>query len=222
MHRLDTRSVVFNLLAINVVVFIITMVKPHFMYEWFSLYYPASPAFKPIQLISHMFMHGGFFHIFANMFALYMFGTTLEQVWGPKRFLLFYFSTGLGAMLLHTGVHAFIVHNMTGSFAPPMDGVNKYEQLQAIYFSGTVGASGAIFGILVAFGMLFPNTQLYVIPFPFPIKAKYFVIFYVLFELYAGFQMNPADNVAHFAHLGGALFGYIIVKIWNRNQNYLY
>ncbi len=222
MQSLNTRSVVFNLLAINVVVFLISSAKQQFMFDWFALYYPASPMFKPVQLVSHMFMHGNFMHIFSNMFGLYMFGTTLERVWGPKRFLLFYFVTGLGAMLLHTAVHALIVYNISGSVAPPMSTVMQYEQLQSIYYAGTVGASGAIFGILIAFGMMFPNTELILLFFPVPIKAKYFVLLYVLFELYSGFQMNPSDNVAHFAHLGGALFGFIMVKYWNRNRNYLY
>ncbi|MFN8287274.1 MAG: rhomboid family intramembrane serine protease [Chitinophagales bacterium] len=222
MQSLNTRSVVFNLLAINVVVFLLTSFKGQLMYEWFALYYPASPAFKPVQLVSHMFMHGTIMHIFSNMFALYMFGAVLERVWGPKRFLLFYFVTGLGAMVLYTAVHALIVYNISGSVAPPLNTVMQYEQLYSIYYDRTVGASGAVFGILVAFGMLFPNTELILLYFPIPIKAKYFVSLYVLFELYSGFQMNPSDNIAHFAHLGGALFGFIMVKYWNRNRNYLY
>jgi membrane associated rhomboid family serine protease len=218
----NTRSVVFNLILINVVVFLLTILIGPKMDEWFGLFYPASPYFKPVQIITHMFMHGGFLHIFFNMFALWMFGMVLERVWGPRRFLIFYFVTGLGAVALHTGVQAWIVHNFTGSFNPSAEMVNSYPQVAALYGSPTIGASGAIFGILVAFGVLFPNTEMLLLFFPIPIKAKYFVTIYVVLELYNGIAMNPGDNVAHFAHLGGALFGFILVKIWNRDRHTLY
>ena len=161
-------------------------------------------------------------HIFFNMFALFMFGMVLERVWGPRRFLLFYFITGFGAVILHTAVQAWIVHNFTGSFNPPFSIVNEYPQVVALYREPTIGASGAIFGILVAFGMLFPNTEMYLFLIPIPIKAKYLVTGYVFFELYSGLQANPGDNVAHFAHLGGALFGFILVKLWSRDRHHLY
>jgi len=222
MFNLDTRSVTFNLILINVIVFIITSMVGENMVTMFGLFYPASPYFKPVQIVSHMFMHGGIGHIFFNMFALWMFGTVLERVWGPRRFLIYYFVTGLGAVALHTAVQAWIVHNFTGSFNPPIALVNEYSQVAALYSSPTVGASGAIFGILVAFGMLFPNTELIMLFFPIPIKAKYFVGIYVILELYQGIAMNPGDNVAHFAHLGGALFGFILVKYWNRSRHTLY
>jgi membrane associated rhomboid family serine protease len=218
----NTRSVVFNLILINIIMFLITLATGDKMYEWCALFYPASPLFKPLQIVGHMFMHGSFMHIFTNMFALFMFGAVLERVWGPQRFLIFYFITGLGAAALHTGVQAIIVHNFTGSFAPPISTVNEYTQVAQLYQTPTVGASGAIFGVLVAFGMLFPNSEIMLLIFPIPIKAKYFVSLYVLFELYLGFSMNPGDNVAHFAHLGGALFGFLLVKYWNRNKDYLY
>ena len=192
------------------------------MYELFSLFYPASPYFKPIQLVTHMFMHGNLGHLFSNMFALFMFGTVLERVWGPQRFLFFYFVTGLGAMLLHTAVQAFIIHNFTGSFAPAMQLVNEFPDVASMYVTPTVGASGAIFGILIAFGTLFPNTELLFLFFPVPIKAKYFVSLYVVWELYRGISMSEGDNVAHFAHLGGALFGFLLVKYWNRNRDFFY
>ncbi len=221
-NNINTRSVTFNLIAINVLMFIITLLVGEKMYELFALFYPASPLFKPMQLISHMFMHGGLAHLFFNMFALFMFGTVLEQVWGAKRFLLFYFITGLGAMLLHTCVQAWILHNYTGSFAPSIELLNEFQEAAATYVTPTVGASGAIFGILIAFGTLFPNTELYLMFIPVPVKAKYFVTIYVVIELYQGMAMNPGDNVAHFAHLGGALFGFLLVKLWNKNRNTFY
>jgi membrane associated rhomboid family serine protease len=218
----NTRSVTFNLILINVLVFLATRVWGEQLYAWLALFYPASPYFKPSQIIGHMFMHANFMHIFSNMFALFMFGAILERVWGPQRFLIFYFITGLGAAALHTGVQALIIHNFTGSFAPALSVVSNYPQVAAMYGDPTVGASGAIFGVLVAFGMLFPNTELMLIFFPIPIKAKYFVGIYVIWELYRGIAMDPTDNVAHFAHLGGALFGFLLVKYWNRHSDYLY
>ncbi len=221
-NSLNTRSITFNLIMVNIVVFLITQAKPDFMFTNFALFYPASPYFKPVQLISHMFMHANLGHIFSNMFGLFMFGAILERVWGPSRFLLFYFITGFGAMLLHTAVQGWILHNITGSFAPSLLQVEYNVQAAAIYSIPTVGASGALFGILVAFGMLFPNTEVMFIFVPIPIKAKYFVALYVIFELYRGIAMQAGDDVAHFAHLGGALFGFLLVKYWNRNRTTLY
>ena len=221
-NNINTRSITFNLIVINCIVYFATVMTGEKMYELFSLFYPASPYFKPIQLVTHMFMHGNLGHLFSNMFALFMFGTVLERVWGPQRFLLFYFITGLGAAFLHTAVQAWIVHNFTGSFAPSLNIVSNTPDVAMLYQVPTVGASGAIFGILVAFGMLFPNTELIMLFFPVPIKAKYFVSLYVVWELYRGMAMAQGDNVAHFAHLGGALFGFLLVKYWNRNRTSLY
>ncbi|MBL7777903.1 MAG: rhomboid family intramembrane serine protease [Chitinophagales bacterium] len=220
--QLNSRSVVFNLIAINVIVFLVSMLLHDLTIQWLALFYPASPFFKPLQLVGHMFMHGDFTHIFSNMFAVYMFGSILERVWGPQRFLLFYFVTGFGAALLHLGVNAWIVHNFTGSLNPDWVSVMEYEPVRDIYTIPTVGASGAVFGLLVGFGLLFPNTELFLLFFPIPIKAKYFVSLYVIWELVRGIQMNPSDNIAHFAHLGGALFGFIMIKIWNRNRSHLF
>ena len=187
-----------------------------------ALFYPASPYFKPIQLVTHMFMHGGLAHIFGNMLALFMFGSALERVWGPQRFLLFYFITGFGAAFLYMLVQAVIVHNFTGSINPSIFHVNEFQKVYQIYHIPVLGASGAVFGILVAFGMLFPNSEILLLIFPVPIKAKYFVSIYFLYELYEGIANNPGDEVAHFAHVGGAVFGFILVKLWNRNHDYFY
>lgn len=219
---IDTRSVVFSLIAINVVFFVLSSWQGDFMYSWLALFYPASPLYKPIQLIGHLFMHANFMHIFSNMFALFMFGTVLERVWGPQRFLFFYFVTGLGAVALHLGVQAWILYNFTGSFAPSIEQLSEFPQIANTYIIPTVGASGAVFGILAAFGLLFPNTEMMLIFLPVPIKAKYFISLYIFWELYRGMSMADGDNVAHFAHLGGALFGFILVKLWNRNRDFLY
>lgn len=227
---INTRSVTFNLIAINVIVFLATLLTGEGIYDKLSLHYlfnvhdyaKNGARFESWQLITHMFMHGSFGHIFGNMFAVFMFGAVLERVWGGQRFLFFYFATGIGAVALHIAVQLFLVYNATGSIDPTLPALIEHQEAMATYFSSTVGASGAVFGILVAFGMLFPNTELIMIFFPIPIKAKYFVSLYVLFELYMGFSMSKGDNIAHFAHLGGALFGFIIVKIWNKHRGNFY
>lgn len=155
-----------------------------------------SPYFEPYQLVTHMFTHGSFTHILFNMFALWMFGKILENVWGPKRFLNFYLISGIGAAAVHLGVQYLM-----GGDAP------------------AVGASGAIMGVLVAFGYLFPNTELFILFIPFPVKAKWAVIGYVAIDLFGGFANFSGDNVAHFAHLGGALTGFILVLLWNKNNH---
>ena len=150
-----------------------------------------------------------------------MFGTVLERVWGQKRFLEFYFITGFGAMLLHTAVQAIQIYRLSGSIAPPALVVESSQQLFDIINAPTIGASGAVFGLLTAFGMLFANTELYIYG-AIPVKAKYLVGGMIAWELYRGFTNSQTDNVAHFAHLGGALLGFIMVKIWNRNRDVMY
>ena len=221
-NNINTRSVTFNLIVINVIVYLITFTVGDKMYELFALFYPASPFFKPMQVVTHLFMHGGFMHLFLNMFALFMFGMILERVWCPQRFLFFYFTTGIGAALSYIAWQAFIVHNFTGSINPGPALLAQYPDVIALYQTPTVGASGAIFGVLIAFGMLFPNTELYIMFIPIPVKAKYFVVFYVIAELYQGIEMSQGDNVAHFAHLGGALFGFLLVKYWGRKRDTFY
>ncbi|WP_345230473.1 rhomboid family intramembrane serine protease [Olivibacter ginsenosidimutans] len=198
----------------------------------FGVYYPDSPAFHWWQIFTYMFMHGGFTHVFFNMFALFMFGPILEQILGSKRFINYYLITGLGALALQFAVQAYEVHSLTGTFAAShqMD-VNVAQQtaigpalqdlsqdqinnLLSIYVFPMVGASGAIFGLLVAFGYLFPNTELYLFFIPVPIKAKIFIPIYIILELFLGVSKFAGDSVAHFAHLGGALFGFILIKVW--------
>jgi membrane associated rhomboid family serine protease len=194
-----------------------------------GLYYFQSPMFKPWQLVTHMFMHGGLMHIFFNMWALWIFGKTLESVWGSKRFLIYFLITGLGAALFYSLVNYIQFGPQVSALkaAYSVDRVNmallneilqpgnQYYELGRELIRPTIGASGAVYGVLLAFGMLFPNTPLFIIPIPFPIKAKWLVIGFGALELYLGITRTDA-SIAHFAHLGGMLFGFIMIKYWNR------
>ncbi len=222
--------VIKNLLILNGLVFLATITFPDLM-EKFALYFPTSPDFQPFQIVTHMFTHADIGHIFFNMFSLWMFGSVLENFWGPKRFLTFYLITGLGAAFLHMGVNAYELYNAVGTLNPNVvingdtisSATYSQSQLREIVaaFTPTVGASGAVFGIFVAYGMLFPNTLIYLY-FLFPIKAKYLMIVFIAIELYMGFINSPDDNIAHFAHLGGALFGFILVKYWSKDRRHFY
>lgn len=234
--------VVKNLILINAVFFVGTIGLQRAaginIGEYLALYLFNSGNFKPFQLVTHMFMHGGLTHIFFNMFALFMFGRVLETVWGPRRFLVYYFATGLGAAALHMLVSYLHFKSAAAGMSPEAvdmvlrEGSEAWNQgknfvdasmreLNIILNTRTVGASGAVFGVLLAFGMLFPNTELMLIFPPIPIKAKYFVLGYGAIELYLGFA-QPGSNVAHFAHLGGMIFGYFLIKYWNKNSSQFY
>ena len=258
--------VVKNLLIINVLMFLAAWALPVYnidLDKYLALYYFQSPNFHPHQYITYMFMHAGFMHIFFNMYALFMFGVMLEQVWGSKRFLIFYFVTGIGAALIHTLVnylhftpmiadaHAFantpspeLLRTFITEYAPQLsrdyiDAINKWSEMptdshaidSAIGLVNniasttinipTVGASGAVFGVLLGFGMLFPNTELMLLFPPIPIKAKYFVMIYGAIELYFAVT-QPGSNIAHFAHLGGMIFGFIMIKMWSKNRDNFY
>jgi len=188
-----TTPVVLNLIIINALVYVAQMVldKTMGLTNMIALYPYDSGLFEPYQLVTHMFAHDptNFFHILFNMYALWMFGSVLERVWGPKRFLIFYLACGLGAGLAQMFVGA-----------------------------PAIGASGAVMGLLAAFAYLFPNTQFFIIPFPFPIKAKYLVAIYAAIDLFGGLHPGAADNIAHFAHLGGMVMGFILVIIWNKTN----
>ena len=203
--------IVKNLLIINVILFLASTtlnLQGIDLNNILGLHHWKSNSFETWQIISHMFMHGNFTHLFFNMFAVWMFGTQLENLWGSKRFLKYYLLTGLGAAILHFVIFHFfeLQNNMYRDFL-----IEKHT---------VIGASGCLFGLLVAFGLLFPNTKLFFLLIPFPIKAKCFVIIYGLAELYYGLQNNPNDNVAHFAHLGGMLFGWIIIQYWQSKNKY--
>ncbi len=217
-------TVVKNLLIINVLFFVATFLlesKGLNLISMFGVYYFDSPKFHYWQILTYMFMHGSIGHIFFNMFALYMFGPILENIWGSKRFLYFYLITGIGALVIQMGVQAIEMHSLTGSFTyHDGQGVSQLvvQKVEEIYYGPVIGASGAIFGLLLAFGMLFPNAELYIFFIPVAVKAKYMVPVYILLELVLGVAQFSGDSVAHFAHLGGALFGFILIKIWNRGQ----
>lgn len=230
-YRFRTQSnfppVVKNLIIINVLVFIaqLTLEGSSFsINNMFALHDVHSVFFQPHQLLTYMFMHGGIDHILFNMLALWMFGTKLENYWGPKRFLFYYLVCGLGAGLLHLFVLYLEMAPLMEQFKQlPMDKQLELINSPRFIINGiTVGASGSIFGLLAAFGYLFPNTLLYVY-FAIPIKAKWFVLIYGAIELALGIRNSAGDNVAHFAHLGGAITGFIILLIWNKtNRRTLY
>lgn len=218
--------VVKNLLIINLLMFVAMLIfkgTENDLIGNLSVFYFDSPLFKPVQLVTHMFMHGNFAHIFFNMFALVSFGSLLERIWGPKRFLTFYLITGLGAVALHQFAMMYEVYQIAGTIRPYSEESEIFShKLVEIYSTPTVGASGAIYGIIIAFGMLFPNTELMLMFIPVPIKAKYLIPFMIILELYLGVNNFEWDNVAHFAHLGGALFGFILVKMWTKDRNNFY
>jgi len=267
--------VVKNLLIINGIFYLATLVFELKMNidlaDYLGLHYFGSEKFRPHQIITYMFMHGGFSHIFFNMFALWMFGNVLENFWGGKRFLIFYIVCGLGAAITHYVIYYFQIHpvleilnnylanpdvkNFEAMFQPllsehlsrPSEELSRLiehynavsnvglatEKIQAsielvnrfrVDFLNepvVVGASGAIFGLLLAFGMTFPNSMIYMYLL-FPIKAKYFVILYGALELFGAVNQLPGDNIAHYAHLGGMLFGFILIKIWNKSKKHFY
>lgn len=230
------------LIIVNVIFFLGTQVLGETAYNLFSLYYYESPNFRFWQPLSHMFMHGGFMHILFNMYALWAFGSPLEQIWGRKKFLFFYFSAGLGAALIHTLVNYYQFHSgyqalmafglndgqimemlASGQYRTDLLEVIPQEKIQAFYNSyhiPAVGASGAIYGVLVAFGMMFPNSELMLIFFPIPIKAKYFIPGLILLDLFSGVTGFSVfgQGIAHWAHIGGALFGFIMAWYWKKNS----
>ena len=233
-----------NLIIINILFWISTVIMSKSdLTGILGLHYPAANAFRLYQIITYMFMHGSLSHIFFNMFAVYMFGRILESTWGSKRFLIYYIITGVGAGLINILVAYIRIKSIEANIdtsaiamvysegAEVLKQGKNYSdsmlgQLNLLINTTTVGASGAVFGILLAFGMLFPNLPLYIIPFPFPIKAKYMVIGYGVIEFFAGIANFSFDNVAHFAHLGGMLFGIVLVVYWRKkdrnNGRYFY
>ena len=234
-------EVVKNLLIINGLLFLATISLERYginLTKFLALHQFQSSDFMPHQLITHFFMHANFTHLFFNMFALWMFGKTLENVWGAKRFLTYYMITALGAAIIHILFCQYQIFEVSSKLntdliaqvlnAKPYSQINgtaaEISNMQKLYMlinTPTVGASGAVFGILLAFGMLFPNTLLYIY-FAIPVKAKYFVMIYGALELYLGFINNPNENVAHFAHLGGMLFGFLLLKYWEKNKTQFY
>ena len=202
MYRIT--EVVKHLLIINILMYFGTLLLMGDGRLQLAMFYPASPHFQPYQIVTHMFMHGGTMHLFFNMFALFMFGPPLEASWGPKRFLFYYLFTGFGALGLYLLVQHFEISSITD---PNLQGLMINTPM--------LGASGAVFGLLLGYGMLFPNSVIQLLIPPIPLKAKYFVMIYAGIELFLGLG-NFSTGVAHFAHLGGALFGFLLILYWRK------
>ena len=211
-----------NLLVVNVLAFIATFVLERSgidLTRLLGLHFFLASEFHIYQFITYMFLHGGFTHILFNMFALWMFGSVIERVWGPKKFLFYYICCGIGA-----GFTQEVVQYITYS----MQDIASYQYVDAggikmttdayINLWTTIGASGAVYGILLAFGMIFPNERLFIIPFPFPIKAKWLIVGYIAIELFSAMS-GPGDGVAHMAHLGGMLFGFLLIRYWQKHPD---
>lgn len=213
-----------NLLIINALFYFATIVLREAqivdLNYYLALFHWKSYYFQPYQIVTHMFMHGSFTHLFFNMFALWIFGNMLENMMGQKRFLIFYFTTGIGAAVLHMLVLNYEWQPLLNQLASvPSDQYQSVISNPNIFLNvPTVGASGAVFGVLFAFGYLYPNLHIYLY-FLLPIKAKYFVAGYALIELFQGIKNVPGDNVAHFAHIGGMLFAFILFRIWRIKYN---
>ena len=229
-----------HLLIINIIFFIASLSFGDLVYDLFALHYPSNSKFQYWQPLTHMFMHGDFGHIFFNMFGLYMFGTPIEQMWGKNKFIFFYLSTGFGAAVLQLGLYYYQIENI--SLLLNAEGLNSYEinnffessDLSASIvnrigrnnlisalsaFNGVmVGASGALYGVLVAFAFLFPNARLMLLFPPIPIKAKVLVPLLILGDLFFGFSSYSIGPIAHFAHVGGAVTGLIMIWYWKKNQ----
>lgn len=208
-----------NIIIINALFWLATITLSRMDFDlirYLGLHYFSAENFNPAQLVTYMFMHdpSSLTHVFFNMFSVFMFGRAIEYRWGGKRFLIFYMITGIGAGLIQEAVWAFQFIPIPDTFMLENGmSITKEVLLNRVI---TVGASGAVFGILLAFGMLFPNAELFIMFIPIPIKAKYFVIFYGIVELVLGVGNFSGDNIAHFAHLGGMLFGYLLIKYWKK------
>jgi membrane associated rhomboid family serine protease len=215
-----TTPVVLNLIIINTLAYFAQVAfggssDLNRVNDLFALHHYKADVFRPYQLITHMFMHGSFFHLLFNMFALWMFGSMVEKVWGPKRFLIFYLICGIGAAFAQLGSYTYefwqIDHTVLSA--------DVYAQYQiALRIGCTVGASGAIMGVLAAFGYLFPNTQLFIMPIPFPVKAKWAILGIIALDVFGGISKVQGDSIAHFAHVGGAVIGFLLVYFWNKKN----
>ena len=233
-------DIVKQLIIINVLFFLGSMSLGNTAYDLLALHYPQNPKFAPWQVVTHMFMHGSINHILFNMFGLWMFGGTLAQMWGRNKFLFFYLSTGLGAAALQLGINYFQISTVVGQLVEAgysataltetlqsgqyntawsnVISQTELSQLLTSFNMSMVGASGALYGILVAFAFLFPNTELMIIFLPIPIKAKYFVPILLASDLFFGFSSYSLGPIAHFAHLGGAVTGFIMMWYWKKQQ----
>ncbi len=216
----ETSPIVLNLIIINALVFFAQgafggLSDLNKVNDLFALHHYKSEMFRPYQLVTHMFMHGSFFHLLFNMLGLWMFGNVLEKVWGSKRFLTFFLICGIAAgaaQMINYAVDFYQIDNAL------LDASTMAQYQEAMRLNCTIGASGAVMGILAAYGYLFPNTQLFIMPIPFPIKAKWAITGIIALDVFGGISKAANDNVAHFAHVGGALIGLLIVLYWNKKN----
>ncbi len=244
-------KIIKHLIAINVIMFIASLLQPQVMYPLFAMHFPENPLFRTWQILTHMFMHGGFMHILFNMYALWAFGSPLVYHLGQKRFLWFYLISGLGAIAFFVGVQYYEFYNLIGELKKlgltenfiygilnqpkPLEFLQsyvlgpsgdiillKFAKLLRIYNITMVGASGAIYGILVAFGFFYPNAKLMLIFLPYPISAKYFIPLLILSDIFLGITNYLHMPIAHFAHVGGALTGLILMWFWHKKKNEYY
>ena len=198
-----------NLFIVNALMFIATLINQNFMVGTFAVFYPKSPFFRWWQPVTYMFMHGNFWHIFVNMWGLLMFGSALERAIGSKKYLLFFFVTGLGALLIHIGVQYLQVQSLMAA------GASSQQAYYDILRTPTLGASGALYGIQIGYAMLYPNDKWTLLFPPVTLKAKWFVLIFIGIELFTGVT-GTLDGIAHFAHLGGALFGFLMILYWKK------
>ena len=211
-----------NLLIVNFLAFVATWVlelRGIDLTSLLGLHFFMASDFHIYQFVTYMFLHGGLTHIFFNMFALWMFGSVIERVWGPKKFLFYYIVCGIGAGVAQEVVqYATYMYEDMGAYQ--YVNVNGVQVTTDAYINlwTTIGASGAVYGILLAFGMIFPNERLFIIPFPFPIKAKWLIVGYIAIELFSAMS-GPGDGVAHMAHLGGMLFGFLLIRYWQKHPD---
>ena len=216
-------DIVKNLIVINVLIFIGSQFVGGLAYDVLALHYPYNDLFGVLQIITHMFMHGSISHILFNMFGLWMFGSPLAQMWGKNKFLFFYLSAGLGAAALqllvyHLQIQGWVDDLTAQGFALDEIYASLQQQKQSLFHVRMVGASGALYGVLVAFAFMFPNAELMLIFLPIPIKAKYFVPLILVIDLFFGFSSYSMGPIAHFAHVGGAVTGFLMMWYWKRNQ----
>ena len=215
-------SITKNLLIINVLAFFATWVfekQGLDLTATFGLHFFMAKDFSFYQLVTYLFMHGSFMHLFFNMFAVWMFGTVMERVWGPKRFLIYYLVCGIGAGIIQEGVQYINYANENlAAYAFVMTPSRRITTEAYLNLWTTVGASGAVYAILLAFGMTFPNERMFIIPFPFPIKAKWLIGGYIVIEVWSALN-TPGDGIAHMAHLGGMLFGFLLIRYWRKHPN---
>ena len=211
-------SAVKNIIIINVLVMVMISLNQEFMVEKFALFYPTSPFFHWWQMLTHMFMHGDFFHLFFNMYTLFIFGSVLERVWGPKKFLIFYFVTGFGAAAIHTGVEWLQMQNWITQAAEGSQ--TALIEIHNLKMTPTVGASGAIYCILMGYAMLYPDSIMSLVFPPISMKAKWFVLIFAAIELLIGITKTNS-GIAHFAHLGGLIFGFLLITLWKK-RGHLY